>query len=409
MYIRTQIGYSNIMNKNDNPYQSDINRVWCNKLLISHDQISKRIFMNTGKNLLRPNFEINSTNNQYWGLWNPNTRTISISLRLLENFEWGAVEYVLKHEMAHQMVDEVFNVPTARAHGEWFKKACEILGIEAHTCDSPDFLSKFGGNIEDPIVDKVRKLFSKGNNEAATEAETQAFISKAHELMVKHNLDLSKIIGTEQNKAIFIKSPVGANYKTYPSYLGFLSQIIRDYYNVQTIVAYCGSYRYVEFFGEPTNVQIATYVYHCVLNNAENLFNEFQKAEQEKYRQEYYKAYKLHKERNGGSIEGFSFRKGIRTSRGSYMTGLFHGFRNKLEQTHKILKDTIKPEDGELIPTSNKKLLEEMYHEAYPKMRILKSQSFRGNGYHQGLKDSVHLRVRDGVANNGNQAKQLVG
>src|SRR5687768_8953204 len=65
------------------------------------------------------------------GRWLPQPRTIELSRRLLFDHGWGVLEEVLKHEMAHQYVDEVLQVQGEPAHGPAFRKICEERGIDA--------------------------------------------------------------------------------------------------------------------------------------------------------------------------------------------------------------------------------------------------------------------------------------
>ena len=64
----------------------------------------------------------------YYGMWCLKTRTITLSYKLLENCPWDRVIQVLKHEMAHQYVDEVFC--KRDTHGPHFQKACQLLRVE---------------------------------------------------------------------------------------------------------------------------------------------------------------------------------------------------------------------------------------------------------------------------------------
>src|SRR5687768_13214555 len=63
-----------------------------------------------------------------WGQWNPMTRTILISRRLVSERSWYCVESILRHEMAHQWVNDVLG-SSAGDHGEDFEFACRKLGV----------------------------------------------------------------------------------------------------------------------------------------------------------------------------------------------------------------------------------------------------------------------------------------
>src|SRR5688500_10672996 len=51
------------------------------------------------------------------GQWIAATRTLEISRALVTEQPWGVVVEVLKHEVAHQFVDEALGQPDPTAHG----------------------------------------------------------------------------------------------------------------------------------------------------------------------------------------------------------------------------------------------------------------------------------------------------
>src|SRR6187402_1235167 len=59
------------------------------------------------------------------GRWVPAYRCIELSRALLFEQGWGVLEEVLKHEMAHQYVDEVLGVRDESAHGPAFRRICD--------------------------------------------------------------------------------------------------------------------------------------------------------------------------------------------------------------------------------------------------------------------------------------------
>src|SRR3954463_9965014 len=73
-----------------------------------------------GERLRPPVFSLESAEAR-WGQWSPATRTISISERHIVEAPWETVLETLKHEMAHQYVDEVLKLEGALPHGEAFQ------------------------------------------------------------------------------------------------------------------------------------------------------------------------------------------------------------------------------------------------------------------------------------------------
>ncbi len=79
-----------------------------------------------GLSLLKPTFSLIEATNKL-GEWEPLLRRLSLSQELVNTFSWDTVVNVLKHEMAHQIVSEVYR--SEDLHGEPFQKACDRLGL----------------------------------------------------------------------------------------------------------------------------------------------------------------------------------------------------------------------------------------------------------------------------------------
>src|SRR5207237_610844 len=62
-----------------------------------------------------------------WASWDPIGRVITITPALIERHAWNVVLEILKHEMAHQLVTELYG--DADVHGAMFAQACDRLGV----------------------------------------------------------------------------------------------------------------------------------------------------------------------------------------------------------------------------------------------------------------------------------------
>jgi hypothetical protein len=119
------------------------------------------------------------------GAWHRGTRRLEISRRLVAIRPWTEVIEVLKHEMAHQFVHEVLGEHEESAHGPSFAKVCRERGIDARAAG----LVNADRGVDDTsrVLDKVQKLLALAGSSERHEAE--AAMRKAHELMLRHNLD----------------------------------------------------------------------------------------------------------------------------------------------------------------------------------------------------------------------------
>ena len=104
--------------------ESDYRRRWLHQLQSEFKQICSWYRIS----LAVPAFRIGDSQAML-GSWDPESRTISISSTLINEYTWDAVINVLKHEMAHQYVHESMAGSMALPHGHLFKEACEKLGI----------------------------------------------------------------------------------------------------------------------------------------------------------------------------------------------------------------------------------------------------------------------------------------
>lgn len=386
--------------------------IWVYKLMESYQTINLEVEKHTQKRLTVPNFVISPDVSKKWGSWHQSSRKMMFSGALLRNFEWKAVEHVMRHEIAHQIVSEIFNMDCyGVSHGEAFKRACLIVDIEPRRCESADFLHSFKGTGSSPMVEKVQKLMIKANDESVPEKEAELFMRKAKELMFRHDIEVKDVMGSER---VWVKRPFGPNFKRFPQYMHDLGRLLNSHYNVQHIQTYGPDRtKRLELFGEPSNLDIAEYVGHALLNQAEHLYSEYKKES----------AKEDAKKRLEAKEEGRYYRKYSRISKRSFMEGLVSGYTSKLHASSNqarenvemsFAKDKAESEgkeyvDGDrtIIPTYDVGLMKEMYGNAYPNMRTTRSAGSRGVGRGAGHSAGSSLTLSRGVRGSGSKGSLL--
>jgi len=264
-------------------YDNTTLQLWLNIILSQMYAIRNDLNSRHNLNLEVASLELTPDLNKKWGEWIPATRTIRLSARLFFTQPYETIITVLKHEMAHQIVSEVYNADQPGVvHGKVFENACGMLGIKAATTLSADqWMSS--PNL-DPVVAKIEKIMTKANCSSATEEEAQAFLQKAQELMVKYNVDK----GSRQlQERQFIRRPVGQMYKKLPSYFFDICALLGTHYFVQYLknhvpIVYkdtgepSGKYLYyIELFGEKENIEIAAYIFDVLFRQGEQLWEIF--------------------------------------------------------------------------------------------------------------------------------------
>src|SRR5581483_4894672 len=121
------------------------------------------------------------------GRWVGDTRTLEISRTLLIEHGWGVVVEVLKHEMAHQYVDEILGCRDEHSHGPSFQKVCAERGIDARAAGLPEDVRDDGAGTDGRVLERIAKLLRLA--ESPNEYEAQSAMNAAQRLMLKHNLD----------------------------------------------------------------------------------------------------------------------------------------------------------------------------------------------------------------------------
>ena len=360
--------------------EKGINEIWMAKLVREwyiqigklHNKIGK-----TEKPLEVPNFCIGKAKTR-WGQWDKDRRMIEISGRLLRSFEWNAVVDTLKHEIAHQFVDEYIK-SDCDLHGETFKFACKLLEVDDSRCTSASDMSNITGGDEG-IVTKIKKLLAKGSNDAVTELEGEIFLQKAQELMIRYNLDIADLSDTGQ---FYIQRPITPIAKRWPDYYYTIGHLMSKHYNVQYIRYNTHEGAYLEYFGEPSSVDVAEYVTHILLQQGEYLYKEFLKE---------------HKERR--IRDGYA----PKASQAAFMNGLINGYGRKLANQRDAAINKVqseKPAGSEGKPCqdiilASSKILREHF-EGYYKPTKGQRNGYHGAGYAEGSKAGASLSINQGV------------
>ena len=203
------------------------------------------------------------------GRWLPGTRTLELSPDLLITHGWGVLEEVLKHEMAHQYVDEVLGVRDEPAHGPAFRRACEERGIDARASGAPQAEPAAAQN---PVLERIAKLLALA--ESPNEHEAQAAMSAAQRLMLKHNLEAAVSGGTSSYCFRHLGRPTGR----VSEHERRLAMILDEFFFVQVIwvpvwrVSEAKRGSVLEVCGSRDNVELAAYVYDFLSYTADALY-----------------------------------------------------------------------------------------------------------------------------------------
>lgn len=231
--------------------------------------------------------------------WLSGSRTIEFSRALVLSRPWGEVVEILKHEMAHQYVDEILRVTGESSHGPSFQNVCAAFGVDARAVGIPE--ASTAGDTR--ILDRIRKLLSLAASE--NEHEAEAAMRTAQKLMLEHNLGELRARADRG----YVHAHLGKPTARRGDHERWLARILTDHFFVEGIVV--SVYRplegksgsVLEVLGTETNVSMASYVHDFLLAAAARLWRE-------------------HKRRNGIKAD---------RERRSYYSGVMRGFLDKLD------------------------------------------------------------------------------
>jgi hypothetical protein len=215
----------------------------------------------------RPGFSLIHTTHLL-GQWMPApVREIRISETCVLNHPWYAVVDVLRHEIAHQLADELYG-EAEPPHGEAFRDLCHFLHANPRTSgDYPtldDAVLADRASDGDRIMARIRKLLALSGSPNQHEAELA--MAKARELMAKHQLDPAEPTPADD----FVSIVLGEASLRHGLEVHALASLIRDHYSVRTIwipmaVPALGKVgRALEVCGTRLHVQLAHYAFDFV-------------------------------------------------------------------------------------------------------------------------------------------------
>jgi hypothetical protein len=243
---------------------------------------------------------------QLLGQWCSDPRRIELSRGLLLKHGWGTLVEVLKHEMAHQFVQEVMGVDEANPHGEHFRRVCDERGIDRAAAGMPG--SAIPASEQERVLDRVAKLLSLAQSSNLHEAETA--MSVAQRLMLKYNLDHATDPAARGYRFVHLGQPTGRIDESGR----ILAAILAEHFFVEVIwvpvwrplEAKRGSV--LEVCGTAENVELASYVHAYMLETGQRLWQNYRR------------------ERKLAS----------NSERRAYIAGVMAGFRDKLAKDQRI-------------------------------------------------------------------------
>jgi hypothetical protein len=353
--------------------------------------------------LHKPVFEIRDMKSQ-WGQWDPLTRTLTLSRLLIQQHGWQHVLGVLKHEMAHMVVTEVFSGDSS--HGPDFQRACDLLGV-------PDEYRGAGLDLGEPlrtwqetvhvpeedaiILRKVEKLLAM----AESSNENEAFLAMARVQELIHKYNLERVLS--RRKSRYVSLIVNHRKQKVDRLQRMIAGILTGYYFVDIVFSDLYDahentvHKTMEILGTDQNVLMAEYVYNFLRQQSETLWTQ-------------YRAQK--------ALKGHS-------PKISFQTGVISGFKKKLDQLEKSKSKAapqmprVAPDVGGRPPSEasttalvkfNDPELRHFVSSRFPRLTSVRSGGrVLGEHYDQGKVQGERIVIHKGISSTGGRSGALLG
>ena len=286
------------------------------------------------------------------GSWQKEYRTLSFSEYLLAEGSEYELGYTLRHEMAHQYVDEYLHRKDNRPHGEAFVQACQLLGI-SHSASMK--LDPKGHKM----ADKIRKLLQLALSDNPHEAGLAS--RRARELMEKHRIE------PETNPFLYHHlARFGARRRAADrSLIALLTRHFSVYSIwIQSPKVQTGDVAWhVEIMGLRHHIEIAAYAFDFLVREMETRWRAFRK-------------------------------KGVTSSgdKRSFQLGLLAGLDRQLTGQPEL------PNGDYSLLVLEKKALLAFVASRYPRLSQRSGRaSLVSNTYNDGFHEGSKLQIRDGI------------
>lgn len=345
---------------------------------------------------------------KFWGRWDAETRTISISKKLVFEHPWFSVLSVLRHEMAHQYASEFYG--SKHNHDDVFRKCCIKLGVPDYFSGasanlqehSLDWKSKSKDESQEKLLNKVEKLLALATS--SNEHEALLAMEKVRELYARHNLEKQKSSRLSNERQEMHHAIICHRKKRIEPHQTKICGILTGHFFVNVLFskefdALSGEqFQAIELIGTRENVLMAEYVYYFLLNQTEFFLRERKK--------------KVRK----NPIMPHSM---TRHEAKSFRFGILEGFQNKLMQAERspVYEPSSVPSATSdlsltqaLITLKNDTSVDDYIQAVYPRLRTRTSRgpSLDSEAYFAGHEEGTRLTLHKGVTSKtGNSGRFL--
>ncbi len=208
----------------------------------------------------------------------------------------------------------------------------------------------------DELIGKVRKILSRTEENGCTEAEAETAFALAGRLMAEHQLEMADMTAAGGPEPEGFTTEKVAEYlgRRWKSERSYAAAICRDFFGVHCYYSTFGSVSRQYFFGTPTQIEAAKWVYEGLLAAFDRLWA-------------------AHRQKTGAPGR----------DRLAYVLGVSHGFRARLREERRAMEaehDRGRSGPGTALVLANADLARQSAFEAaHPSMRTSVAYSPTGS------------------------------
>ncbi len=266
------------------------------------------------------------------GFFDRSLYQIGLNKNLMYSAKTEIIKNILRHEIAHFLVDLTYINSTDSPHGQHFQTICK-----KYNWGNDVSLSKINLVLEnekikedfpsEKIIGKIKKLLALASSSNKHEAKLATI--KANQILLKFNLSRSKI---DDSPETFLKRVITGRKVTGKHQA--IYEILKHFF-VYPVFNHGKGIFYLEVIGDRTNVELADYIANYLNRELENLWKNTKKE--------------------NPSLKGA-------TSKTSFMNGIAKGFISKI-----IESNTLHSKQTQLIIVNN--ALDQHIQKVYPRIR----------------------------------------
>jgi hypothetical protein len=368
--------------------KQDLTRAWTEQLYREYEHICSYFRVSLATPVIAVETLVSA-----WGQWTRTTRRLTVSRRLIEERSWDIVIEILKHEMAHQIADELLG-GGGLPHGTAFQQGCDMLGVadwaRAASGDLPQEIPSWRdralGDEEERLLKRAEKLLALA--ESTSEHEAALAMTRVRQLYAQYNLEAVK--ARRQSSHVYCvmsrkQKKISAEESMIFSVLTehfFVRAIFLDQYDQHDLC----TYKAVELLGTRENVLMAEYVYHFLRNQLQCLWVSFRREKAVSAK-----------------------------ARRSYMIGVLSGFSGKLRKSASTSPSSdasgmTAAETTALVKLADQALAE-FVGDRYPRLSTRRTSGVRGDRstYDAGVRAGNDLNLHRGVTERAGNKGFLLG